>query len=403
MAWRMLVGLVCFQPFFLQAISIGPAAAGDEFAATFRLRGGYDSNPEFSSGDQRVGGSAFINAATALAAGTTKGNMTLGIAAEGATTHYANPDATPATLGKVILRGAFGEDSFRVNTTTTIASADSYNLRSTDLIQSVKAESKLGPVKLFTTLEGGRSSLNQTNAIFQNFLPKPQQYYRGTLIPGVSVFGETWEAGTSVNLSVRRYVEEFDDFGYHRDNERFQPFLFARYDDKTLSAFGAVSWLRGFWHDVDFSNINRVMYEGNLTWRPKPFAIELSANRRAGETTFPISPITIDSVYNGKLSWEIEKTTFSASLGYVTSLYVDSPYRSRIWTYGAGVVHDLTKDVAVGFDITRADGRLISGDRAGAFIVTASLTQRFSSGSDAKPAPPKRVRTGLGDPVRRLR
>lgn len=403
MAWRVLVGLFCLQPLFLQTLGVGAAAAGDEFAATFRLRGGFDSNPEFSSGSHRVGGSAFINAATALAAGTTKDNMTLGIAAEGATTHYANPQATPATLGKVILRGSFGEDSFRINTTTTIAASDSYNLRSSDLIQSVKAESKLGSVKLFATLEGGRSSLNQTNAIYQDFLPKPQQYYRGTAIPGVSVFGETWEVGTSVNLSIRRYVDEFDDFGYRRDNERIQPFLFARYDDKTLSAFGAVSWLRGTWHDVDFSNVDRVMYEGNVAWRPKPFAIELSASRRAGETTFPISPITIDSIYNGKLSWEIDKTTFSGSIGYVTSLYLDSPYRSRTWTYGVGIVHDLTKDFAVGFDITRAEGRLISGDHAGAFIVAASLTQRFSSGSDDKPTPSQPVRTGLGDPVRRLR
>lgn len=398
MAWRVLLVLVC-----VHGIGIDAAIAGDEFAATFRLRGGFDSNPEFSTGGNRVGGSAFISTTTALAAGTTKDTTTLGIAAEAGTTHYANPDATPALSGKVILRGSFGEESFRIHTTTTIAASDSYNLRSTDLIQSVKAESKLGSVKIFTTLEGGRSSLNQTNAIFQDFLPKPQQYYRGTAIPGVSVFGDTWELGTSVNLSVRRYAEELDDFGYRRDNERIQPFLFARYDDKTLSAFGAVSWLRGIWHDVDFSNVDRVMYESNLTWRPKPLAIELSASRRAGETTFPISPITIDSVYNGKLSWEIDKTTLSGSLGYVTSLYVDSPYRSRIWTYGLGVTHDLTKDLALGLDITHADGRLISGDRASAFIIAASLTQRFSSSSEDKSGNPQPVRTGLGDPVRRLR
>ena len=203
------------------------ASAEDDFTASFRLRGGFDSNPQFSTG--QGSGSAFIATDTALAAGMKADGYTLGVAAEANATHYAQPLLTPALGGKVILRGSIGDDDLKLDFTSTIADTSTYNLRSTELIQSVRAEARNGPIKLFATAEGGRSSLNQTNAIFQDFLPDPQQYLRGTLIPGVGLVSGKSEFGTSVNLSVRRYLQEFDVFGYRRDNERVQPFLFAKY------------------------------------------------------------------------------------------------------------------------------------------------------------------------------
>ncbi|MDH8217261.1 hypothetical protein QIG26_27940, partial [Klebsiella pneumoniae] len=73
-----------------------------------------------------------------------------------------------------------------------------------------------GSIKIFTTVEGARSGLNQTNAIFQDFLPSPQVYLRGTLIPGIAYVADKFEIGASVNLSVRRYEKDLDDFGYRR-------------------------------------------------------------------------------------------------------------------------------------------------------------------------------------------
>ena len=79
------------------------------------------------------------------------------------------------------------------------------------------------------------------------------------------------EVGVSANLSIRRYLDEFDDFGYHRDNERVQPFVFARYQDKSVTAFASVSKLYGRWHDVDFSNVDRTLFDASLSWRAAPF------------------------------------------------------------------------------------------------------------------------------------
>jgi hypothetical protein len=354
------------------------ATAEHEFAASFRLRGGYDTNPEFSSGNG-IGGSAFIASDTALVAGSKDGNTVLGVAAEANSIHYANPLATPTLGGKVILRGSLGDDDFKLSSTTTIADVSSYNLRSSDLTQSVKAEAKVNSLKLFVTAEGGRSSLNQTNAIFQDFLPSPHQYLRATLVPGASfVYGKA-EIGVSANLSIRRYLDEFDDFGYHRDNERVQPFVFVKYEDKAITAFASVSRLYGRWHDVDFSNVGRTLFDANLSWRAAPFKLDLIAARRASETTFPISPITIDTIYSAKASWTVDpKLTLLASVGYAASEYLDSPFRSQTLTYGVGVTRDLGDDLTWGVDLTRAQGVLISGERADAIIIASSLTKRFS-------------------------
>ncbi|MBS0531514.1 MAG: outer membrane beta-barrel protein [Proteobacteria bacterium] len=366
-------GLICSQ-----------ASAEDDFTASFRLRGGFDSNPQFSTG-QGAGGSAFIAADTALAAGTKADGYTLGVAAEANTTHYAQPLLTPSLGGKVILRGSIGDDDLRLDFTSTIADTSTYNLRSTDLIQSVKGEAKFDDVKLFVTAEGGRSSLNQTNAIFQDFLPQPQQYLRGTLIPGVSLVRGKAELGASVNLSVRHYVQEFDIFGYRRDNERIQPFVFAKYNSDAVTAFVSISQLYGTWHDPDFTNVNRTLFDASLTWRAAPFRTDLTAWRRASETTFPISPITIDTAYSAKVSWNAEpKVTLAASIGYAASEYLDSPYRARTLTFGIGASRDIGDGLTLGADIAYAKGSLISGSDATALVVSSSITKRFSP--LAKPA-----------------
>lgn len=358
--------------------ALHPARAEDELAASLRLRGGFDSNPQFSIGNG-IGGSAFIGTDASMAAAHKDGDTSLGIAAEASQTQYANPQATPALSGKVIMRGMLGSDDLNVSSVTTISDVSTYNLRSSDLIQSVKGEAKAGSFKLFATAEGARSSLNQTNAIFQDFLPEAQQYLRGTLIPGMAYVRGKFEIGASVNLSMRRYAQELDVFGYRRDNERIQPFVFAKYVDKDFSVTGSLSQLRGTWHDPDFSNVRALLYEGHLHWRREAWTLDLTAWKRANETTFPISPITIDAAYTGKLSWAASpKLTLSAAAGYATTRYLDFPFDAQTATVAFGGSYDLGNDYALGLDLTYARGVLISGGRADALILSSSITKRLS-------------------------
>ncbi len=365
------------------------AHAEDDFVASLRLRGGYDTNPQFSNGGG-IGSSAFIGTDTALAAGTKGEGYSYGVAAEASTTQYANPLAVPALGGKVVLRGSYGNEDAKISSTTTVADTNTYNLRSSDLIQSFKGEMVSDNVKVFATLEGARSSLNQTNAIFADFLPNPQVYLRGTVIPGVAYVRDKFEIGTSISLSARRYTRELDDFGYRRDNERVQPFLFLKYEDKTLSLFGSVSQLFATFHDVDFTNVNTTLYEGKLAWRLDPVTLDISAYRRANETTFPISPITIDAAVQAKVSWQVEpRLSVSANAGYATTDYLDSVYRQTTWTYGIGAVHDLGEGYSLGLDLTRAQGTLISGDKASAIVVMTSLTKKFTPFANPAKEEPK--------------
>lgn len=366
----MAAGVVC--------VMAGAAFAEDDFVASLRLRGGFDTNPVFSNGGG-IGGSAFIGTDTALVAGTKEKDYSYGVAAEASTTQYANPLALPALTGKVVLCGTYGGDDVNIASTTTIANTNTYNLRSSDLVQSVKGEVKFGAIKIFTTVEGARSSLNQTNAIFQDFLPTPHVYLRGTLIPGIAYVGEKFEVGASVNLSVRRYQKELDDFGYRRDNERVQPFLFAKYQDSDITAFASISQLRGTFHDVDFTNVNAFLFDANVSWRIAPFTIDLAAYRRANETTFPVSPITLDTAYIAKATWQIEpKLSMTAAIGYATTEYLDSRFSQQVLTYGIGASHDLGNGYALGLDLSRAQGSLISGDKASAIIISSSLTKKFT-------------------------
>lgn len=357
-------------------------AEDDELIASMRLRGGYDSNPLFSTGGGRGSGdtgSAFIGTEVGLVAAGKQDDITWNATAEANATRYIAPGIDPAVVAKLGLRGIMGDDDLRVISTTSFTDINTYNTRSTDLSQAVKLESVQGKIKWFITGEAGLSRLNQTNVILQDFMPLPHQVLRGAIIPGVSIKEGKGELGVSVNLSMRRYAEEYDLFGYRRDNERIQPFLFGRYDDGDISLFAAVSQLYGIWHDVDFSNVNVTLFDANLTWRPKPFTLELAAIRRAGETTFPISPITIDTLLSAKGTWQMnDKWSLTAAMGYTDSVYLDSPYRTTTYTYGLGAVRDMGNGYKLGFDVTRITGTLLNGDDAQGYIVASSLSKSFA-------------------------
>ncbi|OYU88376.1 MAG: hypothetical protein CFE29_18875 [Bradyrhizobiaceae bacterium PARB1] len=375
---RIIVFIIVVGSYLLGA----PARAEDELIASMRLRGGYDSNPLFSTGGGRGTGSigsAFIGTEVGLIAAGKQDDITWNATAEANATRYIAPGIDPALVAKLGLRGIMGDDDFRVISTTSFSEIDTYNTKSMDLAQAVKLESTKGKVKWFVTGEVGLSRLNQTNVIFQDFLPVPHQVLRGTIIPGVRVKDGKGEIGVSVNLSMRRYAEELDLFGYRRNNERIQPFVFGSYEDGDFSMFASVSQLYGIWHDIDFTNVNTTLFDANLAWRPKPFTLELAAVRRAGETTFPLSPITIDTLFTAKGSWQVDdKWTLTAAAGYTQSVYLDSPYRATTYTYGIGAVRDIGNGYKLGFDLTRVTGTLLDGEPAQGYIVASSLSKSFA-------------------------
>jgi hypothetical protein len=106
--------------------------------------------------------------------------------------------------------------------------------------------------------------------------------------------------------------------------------------------------------------------------------VDLTAARRASETTFPLSPITIDTLFTAKGSWQVDdKWTLTAAAGYTHTAYLDSPYQATTVTYGVGAVRDIGNGYKLGFDLTRVTGSLLNGAPAMGYIVASSLSKSF--------------------------
>lgn len=360
----------------LLAFTAGSARAEDEFLGSIQLRGGYDSNPNFTAADS---GTALGGVNAAVVAGRTTETYIAALSAEASYTHYAETLDAPLQRYKAAFDIANKEQSeVSLKSTTSVVSFENYDTKALDAIEHVRVQKTSGMVQPFVTVEARYSELNESNLLLGDFLPKPEVFLRGTIIPGVAVKKDGLEIGTSVNLSVTRYADKLDYFGFRRDNERIEPFFFLRYSKDRFSLFAAMSRLYGDWHDVDFSDVRRNLYEIALSYEADPFGFEFSAKRTAEETTFPISPITIDTQYAGKIVKKLNAKNSLAFFGrYLEKEYLDSPFKQRTTTYGAKFNHDISDKVSFGFELARNEMSPILGPDVNGIVAVASLTQRF--------------------------
>lgn len=121
---------------------------------------------------------------------------------------------------------------------------------------------------------------------------------------------------------------------------------------------------------------------------------------RLAETTFPISPITIDTAYSAMASWNVEpEVTLTASAGYSTSDIWIRPFVQTL-TYGIGATRTFSDDLTVAVDVAYAMGSLISGDDLNGLVVTSPITKRFSAASSKSNKSSAAAACGRGSPVR---
>jgi hypothetical protein len=139
-----------------------------------------------------------------------------------------------------------------------------------------------------------------------------------------------------------------------------------------------VSRLYGVWHDVDFSDVRKNLYEIALSYEADPFGFEFAAKRTAEETTFPVSPITIDTLVSGKIARKLDAKNTVAFFGrYLEKEYLDSPFKQCTRTYGVKFTHEVSDKVSLGFEVARSEMSPILGPDVDGFVAVASLTQRF--------------------------
>ncbi|HWM83632.1 MAG TPA: hypothetical protein VNQ56_16355, partial [Pseudolabrys sp.] len=242
---------------------------------SIRLRGGYDANPQLLPGGKP---SAFTGVDAAFALGRSSDSIKTGLTGEIQRADYAAREIDPSERMRVVLEAeseAFA--GWALKSRTGVESIRSYNLRSFEAEQEVRAQWIGGAVRPFVSAAARYATLNETNAILTDFLPDDLRFTRVTLIPGITALTPLGEFGASINLSAIRYSPTLDLFGYRRDNERVEPFLFYRWTDDLVSVSAAVSHVNGVWHDVDFTDLRATLFDLSLSMRSKdhPWRLEL--------------------------------------------------------------------------------------------------------------------------------
>jgi len=369
-----------------------PATSGkadDAALGSVRLRGGIDANPTLLPGGRP---SAFAGLDGAFAVGREDGDGKIGLVGEIERTEYAAPHLDPSERYRLTLkseRTLFGDWSLR--SSGGIEAVRNTTLRTSDAALRARAQWMGGSLRPFLAAELHYSTLNETNAILVDFLPDDQRYGRAVLIPGATMTLGDAEFGASINLSATRYADRLDLFGFRRDNERIEPFLFYRYAGKGLSFSASVSQLRGTWHDPDFSSVRETLYDVTFSNTQGAWTLDLGAKRFAGETTFPISPLTVSSSQFAKLTWTPDwipdrRWTLSALARTLHTAYLDSPFAADTLVYGVTASYAMREDWLIGAEVLRVNATALNGEPVDGGLVSLSLTKRFANGSEQKAA-----------------
>lgn len=365
--------LLCFVLF---CFGIVHAAATEEFAASFRLRGGYDSNPLLAP--QGKGSPLFAWEAAAVY-GRDHGDWISGATGEASLTRYREHEFEPVQTYRLRLRLANkAQNDISLDATTTLLHFSNYDTRSDSANQRVHVQWAGGAFRPFVAGDFRFTSLNEANVLLGNFLPEPMRYLRGTITPGIAYVKDKTEASVSVALARTKYEQELDLFGYRRDNDRVQPALHAKYVGDNLALAAVVSFLRIQSQEEYFTDVNALLFEVSLTVKWDEWNGELALARTAEDTTFPVSPVTINTALQAKLLRDLDSKTSAGIFGRVLHRkYWDSPFYSRTRIAGVEVAYDLTDDVRLAGEIGFAKSLLISGAEAEGMVVTLALTKRF--------------------------
>ena len=373
-------GRLCIFCFLLCAF---PANAAEEFAASFRLRGGYDSNPLLAPGGK---GSALIAWEAGVAYGRDHGDWITGATGEASLTRYQKQEFEPVQSYRLRLRLVNKNRSdIAIDATTTLARASNYDMRSEFVNQRVHLQRADGDLLPFVAGDLRLASLNELNILLGDFLPQPMRYLRGTITPGIAYVKDKSEAGISIAFSKTKYDEALDVFGFRRDNDRLQTAAYAKYGGDDLALSGALSFLRIPSQDEFFTDVNAMLFDVSFAAKLESWNAEVSFARTAEDTTFPVSPVTINTALQAKISRDLNGKTTAGIFGRMLQRkYWDAPLFSRTRVAGIEVSHEVFEDVRIAGEFAFARSLLISGAEAEGVIATLALTKRFGEGGKKK-------------------
>ena len=371
---------------FVLLLAMAPASGEEESLGTVQLRGGYDANPTGLPGNPK--GSAFVTIGAAVAIGRDYIGGKVAFAGEAQHTEYELRDIVPADRLKAALETEHNLDTgWTLRTSMRADNTTSYDTRALNVVGAVKLRPSGGAFRPFITGELRYSTLNESNILFDDFLPEPQRFVRATVIPGVAIVHGKLEFGVSASISLTRYLAGSDPLGLNRDNTRIQPFLFASYKDDTLDISASVSRFDGRWDDPSFENVQQTLYDVSLAKTFGDFKIDVGAKRSVEDTTFPFVPVTLVTTAGVGLSYKI--TPELTLRTFAKTLRTDYPgvdLASKITAFGVGANYDIGEGWTLGLDAAYQRGTLIDGEPMTGGVVSLSLAKKFKLAQKADDA-----------------
>jgi hypothetical protein len=365
--------------FLFLAFSVAPALAAEEFVASLRLRGGYDSNPLLTPGGK---GAAFTTLDAAFAGGRKNDSGWIsGVTGEFSVTKFSEPEFTAFQNHRFRLRlSNENVEDFSVDSTATFAAAKTYDTRISLASQRAHIQYVKGKLQPFVTGDIRAVALNELSPLLGDFLPEPLHFLRGTITPGIAYVEGKNEAGVSLTAGHSKYEGNADYFGFRRDHTRVQPAAYAKFENERLLLRGSISYFRAYSEDIFFTDVSHFLFDIGGTTNWEGWSAEVSLAQTAEETSFPVSPMTINRLFQARLSRSFDdRIILGVFMRDLRREYWDTPLHSRTRLVGFDVNHIIGPEIALAGEVAFARSLLLSGDEADGVVATLSLTKRFNA------------------------
>lgn len=357
--------------------------AEEVFVSSMRLRGGYDSNPLLVPNGK---GAAFATLEGAFAAGRQHDGWVSGVTGEFSATKFSEAEFRAFQNHRFRLRLSNDNiENVSFDSTALFAAASTYDTRAAQVAQRTHLQYAKGNIRPFAAMDLRLISLNELNPLLGGFLPEPMKFLRGTIGAGVTFVDGKNEISASVVIGRSKYEGSADLFGFRRDNNRVQPTLSVKSEQGDLSWRAAVSYFRAISEDPFFTDVEHFLFDVGGTAKFGDVSADLSFAQTAEETTFPVSPMTINRLFQAKLSWTPDdKAAFGIFTRQLRRDYWDAPLYSRVRSFGIEAIYNMNADVALSGEMAFTRALLLSGNEADGVAATISLTKRFGEPAKKK-------------------
>ncbi|MBN8944672.1 MAG: hypothetical protein J0H01_34525 [Rhizobiales bacterium] len=321
-------------------------------------------------------------------------------------TVYESREVDPATALGITFRHATSlADNLLLRSSISAVHEQTWSRRNDVLLWRERIDYDIGQFRLFTAVDTKVTTLNERNIFaLGSFLPYPESFVTLSVLPGILYRLSFGEIGVSLTASRNIFRFETDYLGLRRNNDRFQPNLFASATFLGMKVEGSLSYARVTFPARDFDDLQRLLYTAKATIPLDMFrlpieklSLELSSARTLEDTTLPFSVINVSTLSDAKLVAKLNTSnTLAVFARRKNDEYVGLGARAVTTTLGAEYTYafdgGLTAILAGSWRYTQETGNI----PVSSFNVQLGLSKRIefarTAAATAPPAAPTATR-----------